>query len=131
MNVLNIILPYRLPDAPDVWVFDDDSRGLLREPFVGQANELLSYADRKLQSDGRLIVFFREGISLPEASHCVKASLRLIEATDNAGTTYSATLDDGTVFRNVWLCPAFLKFFDVAPRQFDAMVTPRENPFRE
>jgi hypothetical protein len=38
MNSINIITPYRNPDSPETWVFDDDARGLLREPFVGEAN---------------------------------------------------------------------------------------------
>ena len=38
MNSIYIIKPYRLEG---IWVFDDPSRGLLREPFVSSAGEII------------------------------------------------------------------------------------------
>ena len=38
MNAVSVIFPYRLEG---VWVFDDASAGLVREPFISGADNIL------------------------------------------------------------------------------------------
>lgn len=130
MRPLNIIVPYRHPETPNIWVFDDEMRGLIREPFVGEANTMLDYAAEKLKAQSRLIVFFAEEKNrLPPdwMYHNIVAELELQQEGDAVGSTYDVTLDDGKRFTDVWLCPALLKYFDEPPEHFAVMVTPHAN----
>ena len=133
MNIMNIIMPYRHPDSPDIWVFDDEARGLAREPFVGEANELLDYADDKLGGKGKLVVFFRSDMGVdPVQQHydSVSVEARLI-APDASGSIYSAEVSQDGVVQfmsdNLWLCPALLKYFDKAPKHIHAAIVRRNS----
>jgi len=133
MNIMNIIMPYRHPDSPDIWVFDDEARDLVREPFIGEANQLLDYADEQLGGKGKLVVFFRSDMGVdPVHQHydSVSVEAQLIE-TDATGSTYSAEVShDGAVHfmaDNMWLCPALLKYFDKAPKRIHAAIVRRNS----
>jgi len=133
MNIMNIIMPYRHTDSPDIWVFDDEARGLESEPFIGEANQLLDYADEKLGGKGKLVVFFRADMGVdPVQQHydSVSVEARLIES-DASGSTYSAEVSrEGVVHLmadDLWLCPALLKYFDKAPRRIHAAIVRRNS----
>jgi hypothetical protein len=133
MKPLYIVVPYRHPETPNIWVFDDDMRGLLREPFVGEANTLLDYAAEKLKAIDRLILFFAEGKHLlpPEFMyHNIVAELELKQGDDAVGSTYGVKLSDGKRFTDVWLCPALLEYYSEPPEQFAAMVTAHAGRFK-
>jgi hypothetical protein len=133
MKPLYIIVPYRHPDTPHIWVFDDDMRGLLREPFVGEANTMLDYAAEKLHAKNRLILFFADGrhrLSLDWLYHNIVAELELKHGGDAVGSTYDAMFGDGKRFTDVWLCPALLEYFDEPPERIAATVTPYSNRFK-
>jgi len=130
MKPVYIITAYRHPDTPNIWVFDDDMRGLLREPFVGEANTLLDYAAEKLEARNRLILFFAEDkhrLSLDWLYHNIVAELELKQGGDAVGSTYDVTLGDGKRFTDVWLCPALLEYFVQPPEHFAVVVTSQEN----
>jgi hypothetical protein len=127
MNSINIIAPYRNPESPDIWVFDDDTRGLLREPFVGEANTLFDYVAKKLNAGDQMTVFFAgDDVVLPpiKQGRHITAELELKHGCDVSGSIYDAKLSDGTSMENVWLCPALLKYFPKPPKRLTAMVTP-------
>lgn len=123
-------MPYRHPDSPDIWVFDDEARGLAREPFVGEANLLLDYADQKLGGNGKLVVFFRADSDVdPVHQHYdnVAVVAQLIDS-DSTGSTYSADVSqDGFKWDDLWLCPALLKYFDKAPERIYAAIVRRNS----
>ena len=130
MKPLYIVVPYRHPETPNIWVFDDDMRGLLREPFVGEANTMLDYAAEKLKAQNRLILFFaEEKHRLPPdwMYHNIVADLVLKLGDDAVGATYDLTLSDGKRFTDVWFCPALLEYYSEPPEHFAAMVTPDAN----
>jgi hypothetical protein len=130
MKPLYIIVPYRHPDTPNIWVFDDDMRGLLREPFVGEANTMLDYAAEKLKPTNRLILFLTDGkhrFYLDWLYHNILAELELKQGGDAVGSTYDVTLSDGKRFTDVWLCPTLLKYFDEPPERIATTITPYAN----
>lgn len=127
MNIMNIIMPYRHPDSPDIWVFDDEARELDREPFIGEANQLLDYADEQLDGKGKLVVFFRADHDLEPIGHHydhVAIELKLV-TIDEGGSTYTGVIEGGPTLQQVWLCPALLKYFATPPPTFHAMVVRR------
>ena len=133
MKPLYIVVPYRHPETPNIWVFDDDMRGLLREPFVGEANTMLDYAAEKLKAQNRLILFLAEGKHGPSLDwlyHNIVAELKLKQRGDAVGSTYDVTLGDGKRFTDVCLCPALLKYFDEPPERIAATITPYANRFK-
>ena len=102
MKPLYIVVPYRHPETPNIWVFDDDMRGLLREPFVGEANTMLDYAAEKLKAQNRLILFLAEGKHGPSLDwlyHNIVAELKLKQRGDAVGSTYDVTFGDGNASR--------------------------------
>lgn len=108
-NTVHCIAPYRHPQAPDVWVFDDPRYDLEQEPFVGAANKSLDALDAELQAAGRLTIFFST-TPLPEANLTLSAASR----TEHA-RTHGCSYHDGS--REIWLCPAMMHYFpgDSAP----------------
>jgi hypothetical protein len=109
MNTIHCIAPYRHPQAPDVWVFDDPKHGLDQEPFVGATNKSLDDLDAELQAGGKLTILFSAS-PLPDAS----LSLTAMSKTEHA-RTHGCSYHDGT--REIWLCPAMMHYFpgDTAP----------------
>ena len=56
MNALSVIFPYRLEG---VWVFDDAVTGLVREPFISGADNILDVLAEHIPNaaDGFKIIF--------------------------------------------------------------------------
>ncbi|BAY60013.1 hypothetical protein NIES22_00700 [Calothrix brevissima NIES-22] len=108
MNSIMVIRPYKYDD---IWVFDDDQVGLVREPFVAGADKIID----------RLVAHIpnaEAGFSLlfsarPFPGYQVKFDWRREEYGGN--WYYNATLD-----MEGWLCPALLKYFSEAPPEFYA-----------
>lgn len=100
MNSLFVIEPYR---THGMWAFDDEERGLLREPFIGDVNLII---DHLLGSPGpdrcRLLLSAQ---AFPGAQAMSGRDL------DCGGRWYYDPLTN----HEGWLCPALLKYFDVAP----------------
>ena len=99
-----------------LWVFDDDSVGLVKEPFVAGADLIMDRLAEQVP-DGRngfTLIFSGQ----PFPGHQVSLDWLHQEF-------------DGNVYRcnelNMvgWLCPALLKYFDEAPKQLFAEVRPR------
>ena len=108
MNSIMVINPYRYGD---MWVFDDDQVGLVREPFVAGADKMI---DRMVVT----IPNAESGFSLlfsaqPFPGYQIKLDWQRPEYGGN--WYYSAELD-----MEGWLCPALLKYFDEAPKAFYA-----------
>jgi len=95
MNAIHIITPYKYMD---VWVFDDATRGLIREPFVDELTKNVKNADT-----GFILLFSSK--SFPE--HNAKL---VWDGKDMNGNWYLCNGMRG------WLCPALLKFFKKAPK---------------
>ena len=102
-NSISVIKPYYWEGA---WVFDDERVGLIREPFVGGANEMI---DEALEQEG--IANARSGfLMFFSANPFPGATVELSWVRQDLG---------GNIYewkgREGWLCPALLKYFSEAP----------------
>jgi hypothetical protein len=102
-NSLFVMRPYKHEGS---WVFDDESAGLKREPFVFGIDEMIERMAGpipKAEQGFRLVFSAR-----PFPGYAAKLVWREEEAGGN--WYFSPTFGiDG------WLCPALLKYFDAAP----------------
>jgi len=110
MNSLFVIAPYRYLG---MWVFDDAKRGLVQEPFVGGADDILDKLTASIPSaeSGFRLVFSSE----PFPGHTLHFVWRRAEMRGNI--YYSEALD-----MEGWLCPALLRYFDQPPSAIFAKV---------
>jgi hypothetical protein len=113
MNALRVICPYKWEG---MWVFDDPSVGLVREPFVSGIDEML---DRLTASIPNAEAGFRLIFSAtPFPGYSVKLQWRREEFSGN--WYYSPTLGiEG------WLCPALFRYFDKAPAELYGKLEPK------
>lgn len=103
MNTINAIHPYK---RDGLWVFDDESVGLTREPFISGADTVIERMVAKIPDAERGFTLIFSATPFP--GHQVEFERRREEM---GGTWYySKSLD-----MEGWLCPALFKYFDKAP----------------
>ncbi len=106
-NALNVIYPYKYEG---MWVFDDKSTGLDKEPFVEGADTIIDNAlvmKGIVNGDRGFRLIFSAGLF---PNYDVKFEwLR----EGDGGNWYKAELFQ----MEGWLCPALLKYFDEAPKE--------------
>jgi hypothetical protein len=102
-NSIMTLSPYRI--GAGNFAFDDPVTGLSREPFIGGANYHL---DRFAKSGNSCVISFSAN-KIPD--YDVKLTLQ--DTDKNEGSNY---IDEDN--RNIWLCPAFFKYFEQAPKEF-------------
>lgn len=103
MNSLFVIHPYK---QGTLWMFDDERRGIVEEPFVGEINGMI---DRMLS---------RQDMEPDEPFTAVISAAPFPNYTmhltyvgeENGGHWYECDGKQG------WLCPVLTKFFPVAPK---------------
>jgi hypothetical protein len=111
-NVISTISPYKYHG---MWVFDDASRGLDKEPFVSGADVMIDrlVAGIPGAAEGFTMIFS----DAPFPGYQVQGIRRREEWGGN--WYYSPELDlEG------WLCPALLKYFETAPRELYVQARP-------
>ena len=102
-NAITIIEPYWLHDT---WVFDDDSVGLDKEPFVAGIPEMIDELVKDIPgARGGFRLLFS---SVPFPGH--QLAVRWVRE-DSGGNWYSIDGRSG----EGWLCPALLRYFETAP----------------
>lgn len=102
-NSIFIIHPYLDRGS---WVFDDDSVGLIREPFVMNADTFLSLAGK---GKTELTAIFSDS-KFPGAEYEIKK----IESYDSfSGTWYHSEHFN----MDLWLCPALNLYYPESPNQ--------------
>lgn len=99
MNAINVIHPYRYEG---MWVFDDETRELDKEPFVAGAD---TYLDLLCQE--------KPGCTLVFSQHKFPGADLELEflRPESGGSMYLATQHN----HEMWLCPALLKYFKTPP----------------
>jgi len=112
MNSLFVIAPYR---HLGMWVFDDEKRGLVQEPFVGGADDIIDRfaADIPNAQAGFKLIFSAS----PFPHYTARLVWRRAEMSGNI--YYSPDLD-----MEGWLCPALLKYFGDPPIELYAKCEP-------
>lgn len=108
MNALTIIKPYKYLD---MWVFDDEKVGLVQEPFVSGADDIIEKMVKEIPNaeQGFIMIFS----ATPFPGHQLVLEWRREEMQGN--WYYAADLD-----QEGWLCPALFKYFEQAPKKLYA-----------
>jgi hypothetical protein len=111
-NALHVIKPYRWNG---MWVFDDASVGLAREPFVCGIPEMIDEAVRDIPhaEQGFMAIF--------SANPFPGAHITLEHLTEETGGNWYEWKETG---RKGWLCPALLRYFPEAPRALHIQLQP-------
>jgi hypothetical protein len=103
VNSMMVISPYK---TQGIWAFDDESKGLLREPFVDEANSFIDALTSRIENaEGGFRLLFSEK-PFPGFALSFK---RVREEYE--GNWYECDQLGG----EGWLCPALFKYFDRAP----------------
>jgi hypothetical protein len=103
VNAMNVIYPYKYNGT---WVFDDEKFGLLQEPFVSGADDVIEMMVDKINNAEKGFTLFFS--STPFPGYQIELKWRREESGGN--WYYSKLLNiEG------WLCPAMFKYFDVTP----------------
>jgi hypothetical protein len=104
-NAIQVIFPYC---QNSVWMFDDESKGLAREPFVSGIPEMIDIlvADIKDARKGFALYFSEQ----PFPRYGIKAEL---VAPEGGGNWYKVVVNG--VEMQGWLCGALFRYFDAAP----------------
>lgn len=103
MNSIQIIYPYK---EHGVWMFDDESCGVNREPFCGDINRMID----AMVEDSGLVAAHRGFMATfsPTPFPQAKYSMHHIRP-DGGGHWYEAFGLQG------WLCPCMFNYFEAAP----------------
>ena len=111
-NILGVIQPYWYQDT---WVFDDESVGLEKEPFVQGVPEMIDHLVKDiLDARGGFMLLFSS-----QAFAGYQAELTRVKE-EYGGYWYKAK-DLGT---EGWLCPALFNYFDTAPESLYVKAEP-------
>ena len=104
-NAIRIINPYRFAGT---WVFDDENTGLVREPFVEGADDIIDVMAASITDadDGFALIFSAQ--SFPGST----LHLERVREEDEGWWYRSDALD-----MEGWLCPALFLYFEEAPEQ--------------
>jgi hypothetical protein len=107
-NAIVAIHPYR---HEGLWVFDDERVGLIQEPFVSGADDIIDQMVRSIPNaaSGFTLLFS----AAPFPGYQVVFEWRRQELGGN--WYYSPDLD-----AEGWLCPALLRYFEIAPKRIYA-----------
>lgn len=102
-----VIYPYR---HLETWVFDDDSVGLVREPFVSGIPEMIyQLVQEIIQAEfGFKILFFGLFSAIPFSGYQAELTWLREEFGGNWVQWQEKSLEG-------WPCPALFKYFDAAP----------------
>lgn len=108
MNSINVILPYK---HNGVWAFDDPSKDLHAEPFVGESNDIIDILeDLTLEYEDESLLLMFAAIPFPGAEFKFQ---HLGRGDFEFGDWYHCP----ELEMNGWLCPALLEYFHEAPKQ--------------
>ena len=112
-NALSVLFPYRFEGT---WVFDDESVGLKREPFVCGIEKMLDRLVAKIPDaeQGFRLIFSAN----PFPGYNVELQWKREEYGGN--WYFSPELQS-----EGWLCPALFKYFTTAPAKLFGRVEPK------
>jgi hypothetical protein len=104
-NAITVIAPYRYNG---LWVFDDGSKGLDREPFVCGIPEMIDFLTQNIPDAKRGFLLLFSATPFPGYQK------RLVwQREDGVGNRYAC--NDPPM--EGWLCPALLCYFQEAPAE--------------
>ena len=113
MNSIIAIHPYK---NEGLWVFDDDSVGLLREPFVSGADAIIERLVEGIPNAEQGFTLLFSASAFPG----YQAELEWRREDMGGNWYYSPALDiEG------WLCPALFNYFKQAPKKIYVQCVPK------
>lgn len=104
-NAMMIIFPYRLHNT---WMFDDEPLGLVQEPFVSGAPEIIDILVQEISNVDEGFNLLSSALPFPG----YQAELIWVKEEYN-GNWYRPN----QVNKEGWLCPAMFKYFDETPKK--------------
>jgi hypothetical protein len=115
MNAIHAIHPYK---HEGLWVFDDASVGLIREPFVAGADEIIDVLTQSIPgaAAGFTLIFSAQ----PFPGSNAVFDWRREEVGGNWYYCEAASKEG-------WLCPALFKYFETAPSKIYAQFREKRN----
>ena len=116
-NILTVIEPYWWQGT---WVFDDESVGLDKEPFVQGVPEMIDDLVKDIPNarSGFRLLFS----SLPFSGYQVE----LTRVREEYGGHWYRAKDEGA---EGWLCPALFRYFETAPESLYVKAEPSHRQF--
>ena len=111
MNTILVIKPYKWNG---MWVFDDDNTGLVREPFVSGADDIIDVMVEEIDNadEGFNLIFSH----LPFPGHDLQLDR---QHEESGGWWYHNYILD----MSGWLCPALFLYYKYAPVKLFAKFT--------
>jgi hypothetical protein len=114
-NSLMVISPYK---CSGIWMFDDASAGLVREPFVERVNDFIDTLAANIPNAENGIRLLFSAKPFPGWA----LSFKKVKEEDE-GNWYSCNELGG---ESGWLCPALFKYFDPAPEELYVKAEPNK-----
>jgi len=105
MNTISILEIYKFNGT---WVFDDESKDLLREAFVSGADTIIDNMVKDIPNAENGFVCLFSKNPFPSHQYELKLKIRGNEISGNWYTCESLGIDG-------WLCGSLYKYFDVEP----------------
>lgn len=105
-NAIQVIFPYQ---DHGVWMFDDQAKGLVREPFICGIPEMVELLVAKIQDPDKGFALYFSNRQFPN----YQLKVDLVEP--EAGGNWYKLIMDGTEMKG-WLCPALFRYFETTPR---------------
>ena len=102
-NSIGVIFPYK---HEEIWVFDDEATGLVKEPFVSGMPQILELLSQDIFNSNKGFALLFSPTPFP--GYQVKMTW---EKSEYGGNWYLWQEKD----LKGWLCPALLKYFELAP----------------
>ena len=115
-NSLMVLFPFKLNG---VWMFDDVSVGLSKEPFVLGMGDILDKATAAVAGAENGFKLFFSATPFPGST------VKLVWQREESGGNWYSCLDFGGKMEG-WLCPALFKYFHTAPSELYAKPEPKE-----
>jgi hypothetical protein len=114
-NFMRVIAPYK---HEGTWVFDDDSVGLVKEPFVFGADGMIEWLVGDIeQAEAGFLLYFSDK---PFPGHQQKISWVREEDEGNWYQLEEPPMEG-------WLCPALFHYFDEAPQAIFVKAEPKKS----
>ena len=114
MNAIMTLHPYK---HNGMWVFDDEARGLVKEPFVCGIPEMIDVMVKDIPKAKKGFNLIISATAFPDN----QGFLTLSYPQEGGGHWYVWEKKDLTG----WLCPALLKFFSTAPATIYFLAQPK------
>jgi len=104
-NAIMVIAPYKYQGT---WVFDDNSAGLVKEPFVAGVPEMIDVIVKDIPDADKGFRLLFSTVPFPDYQK------KLVWLRGDQGGNYYRFADSD---QEGWICPAMFKYYEKAPKE--------------